>query len=651
MAVLKVEVASVIGRMEDLDKVTELCGRSGFFHPENALSFYSDTSGFSPLREESPYSEPLQMLTGAFAAANKKPKLLKPGRVGKLGADANEIRAYAKSVADAFSELAARRADAEEKVRKYSRQIEEIGHFVGLELDLDEIHACRYIKVRFGSLPKESYEKLQAYTQNPYVVFFPSTASETHYWGVYFAPIDAVGEVDRIFSSLYFVRTYLGDFTGSPESAVKALQEKADRETERIRAADREADRLWEENHDEYQKVYSWLTAQSAYFGIRRYAARYDGNFILAGWIPAEKEAAFRNAVSRVESAECTFEAGAEELTHSPPVRLRNRKLFRPFEFFVDMYGLPSYDEVDPTPFVALTYMILFGIMFGDLGQGLVLSLVGWLVWKKKRMPLGKILIPCGISSAVFGTLFGSVFGFENALDPLYRNLFGLPGKPIEVMEPQTINGIILSAVGIGVALVLIAILINISSSLRRKHYENALFGPNGLAGLIFYASLVGGFGGQFLLGIHIVTPAYAVCLIFLPLAAMYFREVLGKLAARDPNWKPESWGGYLMQNFFEVFEFLLSFASNTMSFLRVGAFVLVHAGMMMVVFTLAGMTGGAGSAVIVVIGNAFVMVLESLLVGIQVLRLEFYEMFSRFFDGEGRAFHPVVIGAQNTAA
>ena len=291
--------------------------------------------------------------------------------------------------------------------------------------------------------------------------------------------------------------------------------------------------------------------------------------------------------------------------------------------------------------------MLLFGIMFGDLGQGICVSVIGWLMWKYKKMKLGKILVPCGISSAVFGTIFGSVFGFENALDPFYKFAFGLDKKPVEVMDPVTTNMIIYSAVGIGVALVIIAILINIYSSLKRKHYENALFGPNGVAGLVFYGSLVVGFGGQLVFGWHIVNTAYTLCFIILPLLVMMFREVLGGLAEHRLNWRPESWGGYIVQEFFELFEFLLSYASNTISFLRVGAFVLVHAGMMMVVFTLANMSSGVGYILVVMIGNAFVMGLEGLLVGIQVLRLEFYEMFSRFFDGEGRPFNPVVVRAE----
>jgi V/A-type H+-transporting ATPase subunit I len=115
-------------------------------------------------------------------------------------------------------------------------------------------------------------------------------------------------------------------------------------------------------------------------------------------------------------------------------------------------------------------------------------------------------------------------------------------------------------------------------------------------------------------------------------------------LLEKDPNWRPESWGEYFMQSFFEVFEVVLSYITNTLSFLRVGAFVLVHAGMMMVFSKLAEMSGGLGYLIFMIMGNVIVIGLEGLLVGIQVLRLEFYEMFIRFFEGQGVAFSPVSI-------
>ena len=117
----------------------------------------------------------------------------------------------------------------------------------------------------------------------------------------------------------------------------------------------------------------------------------------------------------------------------------------------------------------------------------------------------------------------------------------------------------------------------------------------------------------------------------------------MGRRAEGKKDWQPEKWGEYCVQSFFELFEMCLGYVTNTMSFLRVGAYILVHAGMMLVVFTLAEMVGGIiGYPLVVIVGNGLVMALEALLVAIQVLRLDYYEIFSRFYVGDGRAFKPV---------
>ena len=631
--------------MTELDQVTAVCGRSGCFHPDNSLSFYSDTAKFSPITEENPYTEPMQRLSEAINGSRKRLELLSNEALGGVSYERDALEKYVSTLAEKFQSLQEERSDAQSKIQSCTRGIEEASHFTGLDLDLDEIRECRYIKVRFGRLPKDSYEKLNHYHQNPYVIFFPCTSDDIQYWGVYFSPIDVVSEVDRIFSSLYFERVRLAELHSTPEHVVEALREEREKEVERIKAIDARIEALWKQERLEAQRVYSYLNQQSVFFSIRHYAARYNDNFILTGWIPADREKEFCAELDKLESVDYTLDNAENELEHSPPVQLKNRKAVRPFEFFVDMFGLPQYDELDPTPFVAFTYVLLFGIMFGDVGQGLCVSLVGALMWRYKRMALGKALIPCGFSSAFFGLVYGSVFGYEHVLDPMYTALFGLSEKPVEVMEADTTILIILAAVGIGIFLVLTAILINIICSLRRKRYESALFGPNGIAGFVFYGAIVAGFGGQAAFGWQIVSPLYIVLLIVLPLLVIMFAGVLGGLVERRADWKPESWGGYVMENFFELFEVLLGYASNTISFLRVGAFVLVHAGMMTMVFTLADMAGGVGDLVIAVLGNIRVMGMEGLLVGIQVMRLEFYEMFSRFFEGGGRPFRPVVVG------
>ena len=642
MAVQKIKMASIIGRMNELDEVTVRCGQSEVFHPDNVLSFYSDTASFIPISEDNPYSAPLQRLTESCEKIEKQ--LVFQGNPCCTADDSMDrgLFEYVTRFCSVVEDSLARQEEIKRKLEELTAAIQDISHFKGLDLKLEQIHNRSFIKVRFGCMAKESFDKLSLYNDNPYVTFFPSTHTDSLYWGVYFAPIDQVEEVDRIFSSLYFKRIDIGKYSGTAEETLNELEANKLNITEQLKELQTKLDEYWEQEKQACQQTFNALKEKSIYFGIRHYGARYHDSFVLTGWIPATKESEFKESLEPLETVEYAFEKAEAQLDHSPPVHLKNPKPFRPFEFFVEMFGLPSYNEVDPTIFVGITYVMLFGIMFGDVGQGLVVSLVGLFMWNKLRMKLGKILIPCGISSAFFGLVYGSVFGFEHALDPLYQSLFGLHEKPVEVMEPATTNLIIYLAIAIGLSLVMVAMLINIYSSVKKKQYGNALFGPNGLAGLVFYGSLVFGFGGKIVMGWQLVTPVYVVCFMILPLILMFFREILSEIMEGKKHWKPESWGDFIMQNFFEVFEFLLSYATNTMSFLRVGAFVLVHAGMMMVVFTLAEMSAGIGYALIVIFGNIFVMVLEALLVGIQVLRLEYYEMFSRFFDGTGRPFHPV---------
>ena len=137
---------------------------------------------------------------------------------------------------------------------------------------------------------------------------------------------------------------------------------------------------------------------------------------------------------------------------------------------------------------------------------------------------------------------------------------------------------------------------------------------------------------------------AYVLGLIVLPLILIFFREPLSKLIKGERKIFEGGIGSFIVDNLFEMFEVALSYVTNTMSFLRVGAFILVHAGMMKVVFVLAGMFGPVGYTITIIVGNILVMALEALLVGIQVLSLEYYEMFSRFYIGDGRKYEPVTV-------
>jgi V/A-type H+-transporting ATPase subunit I len=259
-------------------------------------------------------------------------------------------------------------------------------------------------------------------------------------------------------------------------------------------------------------------------------------------------------------------------------------------------------------------------------------------------MQFGKILLICGISSMFFGSIYDSIFGYEGLIN---RNIFGYDEIVVGFSPSENVNDILLMTVGLGIGLIAVAMLMNIFNGIKQKNIEKIFFEHNGLAGLIFYGAAIYALVGTMLLGKKdILSLPYVICFFVIPLLLIFFRHILSKLLTRKKDILPSSIVEFLLENIFEMLEVLLSFVTNTISFVRIGAFALNHAGMMLVVFLLAKTTAtaafGSGNLVVLIIGNIVVIGLEGLIVGIQVLRLEFYEIFGRFFAGDGNEFKPI---------
>jgi hypothetical protein len=331
------------------------------------------------------------------------------------------------------------------------------------------------------------------------------------------------------------------------------------------------------------------------------------------------------------------LEDSKEHVTSIPPTKLKNIPLLRPFEMFVKMYGLPSYDEFDPTLLIAITYSIFFGFMFGDAGQGLVLLIGGFLLYKFKKIDLAAIISCCGFFSTIFGCLFGSVFGFEDVIPALWL-------KPTEAMTDLPfvgrLNTVFVVAIALGMGVILFTMILNMTTSFKNHDTEKTWFDTNGLAGFVFYFSLAATIV-MFMSGHTLPAAAILIIMFVLPLLVMFFKEPLTAVLEKKSEKISGGVGMFITQGFFELFEVLLSYFSNTLSFVRVGAFAVSHAAMMQVVLMLAGAETGAPSIPVIVLGNLFVCGMEGLIVGIQVLRLEYYELFSRFYKGSGREFKP----------
>jgi V/A-type H+-transporting ATPase subunit I len=340
---------------------------------------------------------------------------------------------------------------------------------------------------------------------------------------------------------------------------------------------------------------------------------------ILAGWVPARSVAALEARLhdSLAQPFELTQrDPSPEERPLVPSVPIQNRWL-APFAMLVKQYGIPQYGEVDPTPLFAVTFLFMFGSMFGDVGQGAVIAGLAW----KFREKLGRCYlfgVMAGLSSVVFGFLYGSIFGYEEWLPALWKSPIHHPILMLKI------------ALGYGVLFIVIACLLAIYNRLVIKNVAGALFGQHGLVNLVFYLALVSGGLGLATSGRFGTGPAVLVVVSLAALAVFAWRHLDAPL------------GEKVLVVFIETLETIIGYVSNTLSFLRVAAFSLNHAALSIAVLTLANMMGTAGHVLTVILGNVFVLVLEGGIVMIQVMRLQYYEGFSRYFSGDGHEFSPL---------
>ncbi len=649
MSITKMRLASITGSMERLDSVLLRLSVHEDFHQEQAPFSEGQGRGFVKISGENPYTELLSQATQVGMAMGYPLGQKPAASLSEESFSNEETQKYLNHILSRYNRLKGQERILSSRMELHQNILSQLDHIEGLEGSIDDLASTEYLSIRMGRLPADNLSKL-AYYQDRDFVFATFDFDGKYYWGAYFTVDDLAPEIDDIFSSLFFEPMLVSDEVhGVPEEARKRFLNQLEDEKHSMELVTKRISTLVEDNRQEFLNRYQRLKFLQETYELRRYVYQLNNTFYILGFVPEEREKAFAADFEDIQDVKVSMRPADSDKRLTAPTKLKNNWLVRPFEMFVDMYGVPSYTDIDPTPFVAVTYALLFGVMFGDVGQGLVISLVGFLMWKWKKMALGPILERIGIVSAFFGLLYGSVFGFEHLLDPMYHAL-GFEEKPIEVMANSTTNLILMSAVGIGAVLIVVCIVMNVCLGLKQKNWERALLSQNGIAGLIFYGYVLAAACGKLFLGFDILNPLCIVLFIVLPILVIFLKEPLEKLIHGQKELKPEGGiGGYIIESFFELFEVVLSFVTNTMSFLRVGGFILSHAGMMAVVFTLSDMVGSGASPVVIIIGNLFVMAMEGLIVGIQALRLEFYEIFSRFYEGSGKPFVPISQSVQTS--
>jgi len=506
--------------------------------------------------------------------------------------------------------------------------INNLEHFKILDINFSELINFKFIKYKFGSMPLNNYKQYKFFLfDDKHIFVIRCDTLENKVWCIYFVHDFSKQRAQEIFMSLNFEEINLPfeinniKLTGSIAKIIISLKKNLEEINLEIKKIKSNLEKKIE-SHEiiAAQKVFAMLEN----FDIEKFAAAIKKKFfIFTGWMPEE---IFLDLEKKIRNDDRVVLISGKN-NNSPPVSLLNNMFFTPFEFLVRLYGLPSYYEIDPTPFLAITYTVLFGLMFGDVGQGFILFLIGILsLIKKNKNALMNIMIALGFSSMVFGFLYGSIFGFENII------------KPIWMRPSDNINFILVFAVLAGIFLILVSMVFNLINCRRAKDFTGMFFGANGFVGLIFYICvlcLIAFYFFEFSFAFKII--AWILCVISLVLIAL--SDLIKKILRGERKIFGTNLFLFCFETVINLFETILSYFTNTISFVRVGAFALSHAGMMSVVMLLSKSESGSYNWFVIILGNILVIILEGLVVGIQVLRLEFYEMFGRFFRAGGREY------------
>lgn len=653
MAIEKMIMMDMVGYIGDLDSVCKSIVLSKLMQPVNALQEI-DTTDFSFGTTEEDNLEKLidvcyiRPFTGQrdYSDVDKQIKKLK-----QICKPSFKQKIKREALIDNFDELSNKTQEIEKKFTtvydeltnkiQKKEQIEEYLKYLGcikdINIPVEELISLKNFNFEMYRITKSNMQKLSQNDENVPSVIFNVYEDEAYAYVIVLTPKMLIDETRRILKSVNSeIIDFPTEYRGTPVLAADFAKSELEKLNAEIAHLNESLKQISKENGKTVQILIKSLELEMKANEIKNQVACTNEFFYLCGWIPQSEVQNFLNGLGEFADRVITIEKQPDKIKNSsivPPTRLKNNFLVRPFEAMVNMYGIPSYGELDPTTFLGITYTIIFGAMFGDLGQGLVFLFAGlFLKYKKSRPNFGGVLARLGLSSSIFGFVYGSFFGFENVI-------------PALVVRPmENIMSVLLCAVAFGCVLLMIGYVYSLINNFRKKDLENGLFSKNGLAGMLFYA-LVLIFAVTKLKSIEVMPTAIWVSIFVVLLIIIYMKEPITNLLLKKRPLFSSKKSDYLVEEGFGIAETLLSMFSNTLSFIRIGAFALNHVGLFVAFSALAKMMhSGIGSAAMYILGNIVILALEGLIVFIQGLRLEYYELFSKYYEGAGVPFEPIGI-------
>ncbi len=642
MAIETVNLINLIGKISSLDSALVKIAQSEMLHIE-PVEKSSKIKDFEALNEKNPYAETFEKTVKILNMLKINPRFNNYESLQTKNFD--EIKNLIFDLFEKIDTNLKTISNLSTKIKLMQKSLKQLNKIRKFDSKLSEIFNASFVDACFGRMPLNNFLKLSHF-KNENFFFIPFDKDKTFCWGLFIIQKQKEKGFQQIAQSLYFEKQYPQEkISRDPKLATDELKKEISNLKTYIENLETETENYKTTYEQVLVCIYSKLKTMNTSFLLKKFATCNGKYFYINGFILKKNIKAFSQLFENMDDVVVEILPSNHKKNLTPPVKLKTFVLFRPFETLTETFGSPSYKSVNPTSFVGLVYCILFGIMFGDFGQGACLIAAGIAAWKIKKMAIGPVLAQCGVASCIFGLIYDSFFGFEGLFEKFWKKFHFLnifPFNPIKGKNALTILAISLL---IGMILIVVSISINIFINLKNKNFKEAILSSNGLVGLTIY----GGVGCAAISGLafklNIVNSFFLVFVVFLPIILIFLSEPISNFINSKIFKKTSKNKFSFLNSTFETIETLLNYFTNTLSFLRVGGFAMSHAALMLVIIKFFEKASNIiTSPLILIVGNVFVLALEGLVVSIQVLRLVYYEMFSRFYKSDGKPFNPAKI-------
>jgi len=626
------ELVSVVVLKEKIEDITYRLLKLGIFHPVDIRHIEDELRDLSPYEIDKEYAE-WDELDSRLKDNLRRLDISLPPIKNIKSFSGEDIKKVLTGIEDDTARFFVQKEELESELQNKSSIFSQLKSYPLFSLKRESVYS--FLEVTLGRVAEKNISVLERSLKDVPYIFYPFKKEGDKIAALFIALRRDRVLTDRVLKDISWEKM---EFPKHTEDISKDVEGKLSEEIgvikKKLQDMQSQVKKIGESHKDDLSGIQSLIKLKKSLLEAKKYSCITDKTILLSGWVPREERENVVREIKMIDNRSYIESKNAGEVDipkEEIPVKLKHCAFFKPFELLIDSYGIPRYGTIDPTIFVAISFLIMFGAMFGDIGHGLVLGLGSLFLKMSKNEKIKQasaLLVYCGISSIIFGVLYGSFFGME------FRSLWI---KPIEnIMEIFTVS------VMFGMGFISLGILINIINAMKDKDYLKALFDKSGLIGGIIYWAGIGLFTKMAMaktqgVNVYFAIISAGVILLFLkPFIEAIFKKTKHNILVA------------LMESTIDILEVGMSYLANTVSFIRIAAFALAHAGLFIAIFELSRIVNDAGGAVlsflVVILGNMLIIFLEGLVVTIQSLRLNYYEFFSKFFMTGKETYKPVKI-------